>query len=116
MVFIAIFFGSIGLFLALVHINPYAQQQGLNATQANLLIGLIGMGNIGGRLVLGRIGDRMGARRFGYRYVEFGPVMRLLECGAQLYRAGDFRAVIRRGQRRLYCAVSGSGQYMVRHC
>lgn len=62
--FIAIFFGSIGLFLALVHINPYAQQQGLNATQANLLIGLIGMGNIGGRLVLGRIGDRMGARRF----------------------------------------------------
>ncbi|OKB65057.1 MFS transporter [Serratia marcescens] len=62
--FIAIFFGSIGLFLALVHINPYAQQQGLEATQANLLIGLIGVGNIGGRLVLGRIGDRMGARRF----------------------------------------------------
>lgn len=62
--FIAIFFGSIGLFLALVHINPYAQQQGLHVTQANLLIGLIGVGNIGGRLVLGRIGDRLGARRF----------------------------------------------------
>lgn len=62
--FIAIFFGSVGLFLALVHINPYAQQQGLNMTQANLLIGLIGVGNIGGRLVLGRIGDRLGARRF----------------------------------------------------
>lgn len=41
--------------------------------------------------------------------------MRFLECGAQLYRAGDFRAVVRRGQRRLYCAVPGSGQYMVRH-
>ncbi|CAI0714821.1 MFS transporter [Serratia ficaria] len=62
--FTAIFFGSIGLFLALVHINPYAQQQGLDVTQANLLIGLIGVGNIGGRLVLGRIGDRMGAQRF----------------------------------------------------
>lgn len=62
--FAAIFFGSIGLFLALVHINPYAQQQGLDVTQANLLIGLIGVGNIGGRLVLGRIGDRMGAQRF----------------------------------------------------
>ncbi|MDG3816858.1 MFS transporter [Pseudomonas aeruginosa] len=62
--FVAIFFGSIGLFLALVHINPYAQQQGLDARQANLLIGLIGVGNIGGRLVLGRIGDRMGAQRF----------------------------------------------------
>ena len=47
--FSAIFFGSIGLFLALVHINPYAQQQGLDVTQANLLIGLIGVGNIGGR-------------------------------------------------------------------
>lgn len=62
--FVAIFFGSIGLFLALVHINPYARQYGLGLTQANLLIGLIGVGNIGGRLVLGRIGDRMGAQRF----------------------------------------------------
>ncbi|WP_273828114.1 MFS transporter [Pseudomonas sp. SBT1-2] len=62
--FVAIFFGSVGLFLALIHINPYAQQQGLDVTQANLLIGLIGVGNIGGRLVLGRIGDRMGVQRF----------------------------------------------------
>ncbi|WP_372437161.1 MFS transporter [Pseudomonas chlororaphis subsp. aureofaciens] len=62
--FVAIFFGSVGLFLALIHINPYAQQQGLDVTQANLLIGLIGVGNIGGRLVLGRIGDWMGVQRF----------------------------------------------------
>ncbi|MDR6860536.1 MFS transporter [Variovorax guangxiensis] len=62
--FAAIFFGSIGLFLALVHINPHAQQQGLSIIQANLLIGLIGAGNILGRLVLGRIGDKMGALRF----------------------------------------------------
>jgi MFS family permease len=62
--FVAIFLGSIGLFLALVHINPFARQQGLSATQANLLIGSIGVGNILGRLLLGRIGDRMGALRF----------------------------------------------------
>lgn len=62
--FAAIFFGSIGLFLALVHINPYAQQQGLSITQANLLIGLIGVGNILGRLALGRLGDRLGPLRF----------------------------------------------------
>ncbi|WP_394791739.1 MFS transporter [Rhodoferax sp.] len=61
--FTAIFFGSIGLFLALVHINPYAQQLGLSVTEANLLIGLIGVGNIGGRLLLGRLGDRIGALR-----------------------------------------------------
>ena len=62
--FAAIFFGSIGLFLALIHINPLARQQGLPAAQANLLIGLIGVGNVLGRLVLGRLGDRMGALRF----------------------------------------------------
>lgn len=62
--FAAIFFGSIGLFLALIHINPLARQQGLPAAQANWLIGLIGVGNVLGRLVLGRLGDRMGALRF----------------------------------------------------
>ena len=61
--FAAIFFGSIGLFLALIHINPYARQEGLSVTQANLLIGLIGIGNILGRLGLGRIGDRIGPMR-----------------------------------------------------
>ncbi|MBN9324852.1 MAG: MFS transporter, partial [Delftia acidovorans] len=62
--FAAIFFGSIGLFLALIHINPLARQQGLPAAQAILLIGLIGVGNVLGRLVLGRLGDRMGPLRF----------------------------------------------------
>lgn len=62
--FTAIFLGSIGIFLALVHINPYAQQLGMSVTQANILIGLIGVGNIGGRLVLGRYGDKIGALRF----------------------------------------------------
>jgi MFS family permease len=61
--FVAIFFGSIGLFMALIHINPYARQQGLAVAQANLLIGLIGIGNILGRLGLGRIGDRIGPMR-----------------------------------------------------
>ncbi|WP_371998970.1 MFS transporter (plasmid) [Tistrella mobilis] len=61
--FAAILFGSVGLFLALVHINPYAQALGLPEARANLLIGLIGAGNIGGRLFLGRLGDRMGPLR-----------------------------------------------------
>jgi MFS family permease len=61
--FLAIFFGSVGLFIALVHINPYAQQFGISATESNLLIGLVGVGNVAGRLFLGSIGDRMGARR-----------------------------------------------------
>lgn len=59
----AIFLGSVGLFLALVHINPYARQFGISATEANVLIGLIGVGNVAGRLFLGSIGDRIGPRR-----------------------------------------------------
>lgn len=61
--FCAIFFGSVGLFLALIHINPYARQFGLSSSQANLLIGMIGVGNVAGRLLLGRLGDRVGARQ-----------------------------------------------------
>ena len=61
--FAAILSGSIGMFLAIVHINPYARQLGVSPTESNLLIGLIGVGNVAGRLFLGSIGDRMGARR-----------------------------------------------------
>jgi len=61
--FCAILLGSIGLFLALVHINPYAEQLGISPSRADLLIGLIGVGNIGGRLALGTAGDRTGPRR-----------------------------------------------------
>lgn len=61
--FAAILCGSVGLFVALVHINPYARQAGLGVSAANLLIGLIGVGNVGGRLFLGSLGDRIGSRR-----------------------------------------------------
>lgn len=61
--FVAIFLGSVGLFSALVHINPYARALGVSSAQANLFIGLIGVGNIVGRLFLGRLGDRIGAHR-----------------------------------------------------
>jgi OFA family oxalate/formate antiporter-like MFS transporter len=61
--FAAIFLGSVGLFLALVHINPYARRLGISATESNLLIGLIGVGNVAGRLALGHVGDRIGAQR-----------------------------------------------------
>jgi MFS family permease len=59
----AIFLGSVGLFVGLVHINPFAQGIGATPLEANLLIGLIGVGNVGGRLFLGGVGDRLGARR-----------------------------------------------------
>jgi MFS family permease len=61
--FAAILFGSVGLFAAMVHINPYARQHGLSAESANLLIGLIGVGNVAGRMLLGGMGDKLGPAR-----------------------------------------------------
>ncbi|NBF04331.1 MFS transporter [Pseudomonas sp. Fl5BN2] len=61
--FVAIFCGSVGLFVAVVHINPYAREAGLAVSEANLLIGLIGVGNVAGRLFLGSLGDRIGSLR-----------------------------------------------------
>ena len=59
----AIFLTSIGLFVALVHINPHARATGVDATHAAVLIGLIGAGNVLGRLLLGGLGDRIGPAR-----------------------------------------------------
>ncbi|RON08819.1 MFS transporter [Pseudomonas brassicacearum] len=81
----AIFLGSVGLFLALVHINPYARQFGISATQANLLIGLIGVGNVAGRLFLGSIGDRMGARRLLIVLTFALALLNLLWLGAHTF-------------------------------
>ncbi|NWB86746.1 MFS transporter [Pseudomonas gingeri] len=81
----AIFFGSVGLFLALVHINPYARQFGISATQANLLIGLIGVGNVAGRLFLGSLGDRMGARRLLMLLTFALVLLNLLWLGAHTF-------------------------------
>ncbi|WP_245294281.1 MFS transporter [Rhizobium etli] len=59
----AILMGSVGLFLALVHINPFAREMGISEAEANLLIGFVGAGNVGGRLFLGGVGDKIGPKR-----------------------------------------------------
>lgn len=61
--FAAILLGSVCLFLGLVHIGPFAAGLGIAPVEANLLIGLIGAGNVGGRLFLGPVGDRIGVVR-----------------------------------------------------
>ncbi|HEY2254338.1 MAG TPA: MFS transporter, partial [Variovorax sp.] len=61
--FAAIATGSVGLFAALVHVAPAARAQGIAADSAILLIGLIGAGNVLGRLFLGGLGDRLGPPR-----------------------------------------------------
>lgn len=61
--FASICLASIGLFTALVHILPYARSAGVAPEQGAWLIGLIGVGNVLGRLLLGGLGDRLGGQR-----------------------------------------------------
>jgi MFS family permease len=49
------------LFLALVHIVPYAQHMGAAPLLAAGLVSVVGAGSVAGRVVLGAAADRMGA-------------------------------------------------------
>lgn len=87
--FAAIATGSVGLFVALVHVAPAARAQGIGADRATLLIGLIGIGNVLGRLFLGGLGDRLGPQR----------LLRLLTLALALLKgvwlaAGGFAALV----------------------
>jgi MFS family permease len=54
---------SIGIFVPFAHLTPYARDHGHSEAFGALLIGLIGVGSIAGRLVLGGSADRLGRRR-----------------------------------------------------
>lgn len=60
LLYVAIFLGSLGIFIAFVHIVPFAVDLGIASQKASILIGLIGVGNIFGRFVLASVGDRIG--------------------------------------------------------
>lgn len=53
---------SFGIFIPFVHIAPYALDQGLSENFGVLLVGLIGVGSVVGRFVLGGTADRIGRR------------------------------------------------------
>jgi MFS family permease len=53
-------FSGFALFLALVHIVPYALQMGSPALSAAGLVSVIGVGSVAGRLLLGGVADRLG--------------------------------------------------------
>jgi MFS family permease len=55
--------GSLSTFIPYVHIVPAAQDLGLTLESGTALIGIIGVGNVFGRLVLAGLGDRIGRVR-----------------------------------------------------
>ena len=61
--YIAMLLTSCGLFIPVVFITPYAEQQGHSNLAGALLVGLIGGASVVGRLAIGGIADRYGAAR-----------------------------------------------------
>jgi MFS family permease len=62
LLYAACFATAIGLFIPFAHLSPYAEDHGFSDGFGALLVGLIGVGSTGGRLVLGGSADRMGRR------------------------------------------------------
>jgi MFS family permease len=62
LLYVASFAASFGLYIPFVHLAPYAVDHGLPKTFGVTLVGLIGVGSVCGRLLLGSTADRMGRR------------------------------------------------------
>jgi MFS family permease len=54
---------TLGLFIPFAHLVPYAAGHGLSEFAGAVLLGAIGAGSVGGRLVLGSSADRLGRRQ-----------------------------------------------------
>jgi len=54
---------TLGLFIPFAHIVPYATDHGLSDRVGAIVLGAIGAGSVGGRLVLGGSADRLGRRQ-----------------------------------------------------
>jgi len=50
--------GSIAMFVPFVYLTPFAREHGSGEVAAAALVGMIGAGSIGGRLILGALADR----------------------------------------------------------
>ncbi|MGD9890377.1 MAG: MCT family MFS transporter [Dehalococcoidia bacterium] len=54
---------TLGLFIPFAHLVPYAEDHGLSEFTGAVLLGAIGAGSVGGRLLLGGSADRIGRRQ-----------------------------------------------------
>ncbi|HSH69742.1 MAG TPA: MFS transporter, partial [Deferrisomatales bacterium] len=69
---------SLSLHMVFIHVVPYAVGMGVSLIDASLILSLMGLANILGRLVLGRLCDRVGPG-------ALGVVCLLVQCGALLW-------------------------------
>ncbi len=73
-------FLSLSLHMIFVHIVPYAVGMGISPMNAAYIISLMGIANIPGRLVIGRISDIFGRKALGITcaFIQFGSLLWLM--------------------------------------
>ncbi len=69
---------SLSFHLIFVHIVPYAVDMGISPMDASFILSLIGVANVLGRLVLGRLSDTVGRK-------SLGIISALIQAGALLW-------------------------------
>lgn len=89
--YVACLVGSLGLFVPFVHLVPYAQDHGVPASAAVVLLGVIGVGSTAGRFFLGGIADRLG-RLSGVlaMFVGIGASMAIWMFASNFWTLGVF--------------------------
>jgi MFS family permease len=85
LLYAAMVFSCIGIFVPMVHIAPYAQDLGYSEAQGVALVSLIGLGSLVGRFVVGPFADRLGRRRSLAALCAALGVMQLVWWGASAY-------------------------------
>ena len=85
LLYAAMIFSCIGLFVPMVHIAPYAQDLGYSEAQGVALVSLIGLGSLLGRFTVGPFADRMGRGRSLVAMCVAMGVMQLVWWGAGAY-------------------------------
>jgi MFS family permease len=74
---------SLTLHLVFVHLVPYAVDMGISPMDAAFILSIIGLANIIGRLIIGRLSDSMDRKRLGAicAFVQFVSFLWLLYAG-----------------------------------
>jgi len=60
MLYVSLFLPTIGVFVPMVHLAPYATDHGHPESAGVLLVSLVGLGSLVGRFAIGGLADRMG--------------------------------------------------------
>jgi predicted MFS family arabinose efflux permease len=73
---------SLGLHMVFIHVVPYAVDMGIAPMDAAFILSVMGLANIPGRLIVGRLSDAMGTKAVGVSCA-------LIQLGAMLWLIGS---------------------------